>query len=117
MKKKKILWLSRHEPLRCQIEFLKQAFGAVEIRRDINPFKSAEDIAERFKSGDYDDLVVVAPLSVIDRLTKLEIYPLWADMKQVERSDYHDLAYRGRYYKFAGIRRVKSVRMEFFEGI
>ena len=60
-----ILWLSQHPPLEIQTEALQARFGEVEIVRDVNPFSSAEEIAERYKGGNYDDMVVVAPLSVI----------------------------------------------------
>ena len=56
---KKILWMSQHEPLPSQISALKRIFGEVEVVKDPKPFSSAEDIVGRFRSGGYDDIVVV----------------------------------------------------------
>lgn len=109
----KILWLSRHEPLSVQADWLKRYFGSVEVSRDVNPFTSAEEIQKRYVEGGYDDLVVVAPLSVIARLTELGIKPLWAEMRQVQSRSEADLEYRGRFYRFETFRRIKAVKMEF----
>jgi hypothetical protein len=111
----KILWLSQHPPLPRQLEELKRLFGDVEVSQDVSPFQNAEEIAQRFKEGDYDDLVVVAPLSVIARLTELGIKPLWAEMQQVRGRSEADLSFRGRFYRFDRFRRIKSVKLEFEE--
>ena len=111
---KKILWLSQHRPIEIQIAALKEMFGAdTQITQDPKPFSSAEEIARRYKSGGYDEMVIVAPLSVIAKLTELGIRPLWCQMDQLTSDRGADISYRGRHYKFNRFRHIKSVRIEF----
>jgi len=111
---KKILWLSQHKPLAVQILALKKMFGPdVKIIQDPKPFSSAEEIVQQYKAGGYDDMAIVAPLSVISKLTEMGIKPLWCQMDQVKSLEESDITYRGRYYKFNRFRRIKSVRIEF----
>jgi len=109
---KKILWLSRHKPLKSQIAELQRIFGEVEVKQDIKPFDSAEEIVKRFAKGGYDEMVVVAPLSVIARLTELGIKPLYAQMQQVPAEE-AEVEVTGRYYKFVGFKRIKAVKVEY----
>ena len=111
---KRILWLSRHDPLPSQIAELQRIFGAVEITKDPNPFDSAEDIVQRFRKGGYDEMVVVAPLTVIAKLCELGIRPLYAEMKQVPREE-AEVEASGRYYRFVKFKRIVGVKVEFEE--
>jgi len=111
---KKILWVSRHDILPSQRAELNRLFGEVEVRKDPRPFSSAEEIKERFQKGGYDEIVVVAPLSVIARLTELEIRPLWAEMEQCDPSE-AEVEAAGRWYRFRGFKRIKGIRIEFEE--
>lgn len=113
--KKRILWLSRHEPIEPQPAELRRLFGKVEIVHDPRSFASAEEIVRRFKDGGYDEIVVVAPLSVITKLCELGVKPLWSQMDQVGTDDPADLVYRGRRYRFNRFRRIKAVKLEFEE--
>jgi len=112
---KRILWLSQHAPLTPQIAELQRLFGEIEILRDVNPFFSAEEILRRFREGGYDEMVVVAPLSVIARLCELGLRPLWAEMEQVYERRQADVSAKGRHYRFVRFRRIKAVRLEFEE--
>lgn len=116
----KILWMSRHAPLASQEAELARLFGGdIVVEQDPRPFSSAEDIAARYRRGGYDDLVVVAPLSVLSRLVDLGLKPLWAEMTLVGRAEAEVTMPRrsGRvdYYKFTRFRRVKALRLEFEE--
>lgn len=112
----KVLWMSRHQPLPCQIAELKRLFGAdAVIEQDPRPFDSAEVIAQRFRDGSYDEMVVVAPLSVIAKLCELGIRPLWAEMFEPKTGETPDFTYRGRRYRFNRFRRITAVRLEFEE--
>lgn len=111
----KILWLSKHEPLPVQVAELGRLFGEVELCQDVNPFANAEEVLRRYQEGGYDDLVVVAPLSVIARLCELGLHPLWAQMEQVRSRSEADLSYRGRLYRFDRFRRIKAVELLFEE--
>lgn len=116
METTKILWMSRHRPLESQKEALNDLFGKVKIEQDPNPFSNADDIVNRYKSGNYDEMVVVAPLSVIAELTKRGIKPLWAEMKQIDPNDENaEVVANGRGYTFICFKRIKTVRMEFEE--
>ncbi len=111
----RILWLSRHKPLHSQIAELKRLFGPdTEVIRDNQPFNSAEEAAERYRAGDYNDLVVIAPLSVLARLVDLGLKPLWAEMDLVQAAEAEVMA-SGRGYRFNRFRRVKALRLEFEE--
>lgn len=111
---KRIIWFSRHPWLPSQEAELKRIFGDIEILRDPKPFASAEDVAQRFRAGGGDEMVVVAPLSVLGRLCGLGIMPLWADMEQVPVEDAEVVA-AGRGYRFVRFRRVARLVLEFKE--
>ncbi len=119
-KSKKIVWFSRHRILASQKKELKRLFGdEVAIIPDPNPFDGAEDVVSRFRAADGDEMVIVAPLSVIGRVCELGIKPLWAEM-QVCRPKESEVASRGRYsriryYRFLGFKRIKRVALEFEE--
>lgn len=111
----KIVWFSRHPALPSQITELRRLYGAdVQIITDPNPFGSARDIMERFRCAGGDEMVVVAPLSVLGRLCDLGIKPLWADMEQVPVEEAEVVAVR-RGYRFIRFRRVKRLVLEFEE--
>jgi len=113
-KSKKILWISRHFIHPVEIPVLKRMFGEdLEIVQDPRPFDSAEEIVRRFKKGGYDDIVVVAPLSVIHRMVELGVRPLWAEAKQVDDPSQADWGVRGRYYRFLRFRRIRRLCLEF----
>jgi hypothetical protein len=112
----KILWLSRHRPLPAQIAELERLFGHAEVTIDPKPFSSAEEIVARFRAGGYDEIVVVAPLSVIARLTEMGIRPLWAEMKQIPSPSpdpSREVEANGRWYRFERFRRIVNVQIVF----
>lgn len=114
---KKILWLSRHSPLDVQLAQLREKYGEnviVEQPREL-VWKSAEDIIKIFKEGGYDDMVIVAPLTVIARICEYGIKPLWAEMQVVKDATEADTKCNGRLYKFIRFRRIKCVKLEFEE--
>lgn len=113
--KKKILWLSQHKPLLRQRKELEKLFGEVIILQNVNPFTNAKDIVRRYRTGGYDDLVVVAPLSVIERLCQMGLRPLWAEMEQVQNDGSVEVTVRNRFYRFVEFKRIKAVRLEFME--
>ena len=107
--------MSRHLPLPSQLRELNRIFGeTVDVTVDPDPFSNAEDIVNRFKIGNFDDIVVVAPLSVIQRLTELGIKPLWAEMKRVSKEE-AETEVSGRYYRFIKFKRIKGIKIEFEE--
>ncbi len=112
---KRILWVSRHEPIPSQLEALKHLYGGdTEVVPDPNPFDGADTIVKRYKDGGYDDMVVVAPLSVLGKLCDMGMNPLYAQMVECEPSD-AELYVRRVPYKFERFRRVKRLLLEFFD--
>jgi len=111
---KRIYWVSRHAPLISQIKELKRIFNDdVELVIDPKPFSSAKELAERYRNSDCSDIIVVAPLSVIQHLIDDEgIHPLWAEMEQVSDKSLSEVTVNGRYYRFVKFKRVKAVRLE-----
>jgi len=71
----KILWQSQHAPLQKQLDSLRRHFGDVEVHQDENPFSNAEQVLHHVKREGYDELVIVAPLSVIAKLCELGLRP------------------------------------------
>jgi len=133
----KILWLSRHKPLPLQEAWLIERFGVhTRIEQDPNPFSGADDIVQRFEEGEYDEMVVVAPLSVIAQLVQRGIKPLWAEMQLLHTkpegeepceeyngdsdtilfgSDYTSGQKIARHFRFVTFKRISRVVMEFEE--
>ena len=114
---KRILWVSKHNPLVTQVAWLNQKFGQVEISQYSKPFDTAEQISRMFLDGGYDELVLVAPLSVFAKLIDLKIKPLWAEMAEVS-PDLAEVAIPRKngtmnYYKFETFKRVKAIILEY----
>jgi len=108
-----VVWFSRHPILLSQHQELKRLFGEdVMILQDPNPFDSAEDIIARFRSANADEMVVVAPLSVMGKLCDLGLNPLWAEMK-ICAPEEAEVEAAGRYYRFTRFKRVKRLVLEF----
>lgn len=115
MSQKRVLWVSRHPVLESQLVALRRKFGDdVLVIQDARPFASANDISTRFRKGGYDDLVVVAPLSVLQRLCEEGITPMWAEMQVVSREQ-GEVNSWGRPYQFQRFRRLEKVTMQFDE--
>lgn len=112
---KKIMWFSRHMPTESQMSELKRLFGGdVKVIIDTLPYINAESIVDRFNEYNADDLIVVAPLSVISSLTRCGIKPIWANMELVGE-DEAEVTMSGRYWRFKGFKRVNRVYIDFEE--
>lgn len=108
----KIVWFSRHKPIQKQLNELKRLFGPdVEVIQDPDPFSGADDVVERFKKLGGDEMVIVAPISVIDQITKRGIQPLYAEMVLTEGDDF-DVEANGRRFIFDRFTRIKRVIIE-----
>lgn len=109
------MWFSRHEILLSQRVELKRLFGNdVKIIPDGKPFSTADDVVKRFKFQQADEMVIVAPLSVIGAICDRGIKPLWAEMKLVPKVE-AEVVVNDRGFKFAKFRRVKKLALEFTE--
>jgi len=112
----KIYWMSRHAPLQSQVTELKRLFGDdVVIMQDPQPFSYADDIISRFRLSGADELVIVAPLSVIAQIVQRGIKPLWAEMEQVTNPEEAETEAAGRLYRFVRFRRIVGIQLQFEE--
>ena len=98
----KILWVSRHKVLSSQKRELRSIYSDdVDIRVYSKVFKDVKEIVNYYKRNKFDDIVIVAPLSVIKKMCELGIKPLWAEM------------HKGRFIKF---KRITDIKIEYEEG-
>lgn len=67
MKKTKVLWLSRHEMTKSQMEDLERIYGRVELKKFDQSVKSWKDVVEA--GSDCDILAVVLPPAILAELT------------------------------------------------
>lgn len=112
---KKILWMSRHQEHASQIAALRQMYGDdVQIDHETRPFDDARQIVRRYRQGGYDDMVIVAPLSVIAVICQEGIRPLWSEA--VEENNTSRIEFRGargQGYRFVRFRRIVRLALEF----
>ena len=112
---KRVLWMSRHRPGASQLAALRDMFGHdVVVEQEARPFDDAREIVRRYRSGGYDDLVVVAPLSVIAVLCAEGMKPLWSE--SAEENDPTKIDFRGargQGFHFLRFRRIIRVALEF----
>lgn len=107
----RIVWMSRHHPTKRQRAVLGLLFPFHTLILDNRAFDSAETIITRFHEWHADEMVVVAPLTVVRELVRRGIFPLWAEMKQVAADNREaEVHYSGRHYKFVRFHRVRDVR-------
>lgn len=100
---KKILWCSRHHPDEGKIRELRRLFGEVEVVIDDRPIsqeRGADDVLGRVKSGRFDEIVLVAPTSVLDGLCQRGVKPLWPKISDDRRT-------------FLSFERVNEIRKKF----
>lgn len=110
---KKILWVSRHQMQPVQLGALRRLFGVdVQVTHEPRPFDSAETIVRRAQEGHFDDIIVVAPYSVLNRMVELGLRPLWADAEEVSDPAKADWSVKNRHYRFLGYKRVKRLVLE-----
>jgi len=115
----KILWVSRHKALLSQIAWLRERFGEIEIvfspiTVGPNPAPSAQQVVSLMRQLGCREVVVVAPLSVIDHICRLGVKPLWAEMQQVGPEE-AEVEVAGRFYRFVRFRRIRRLALEFEE--
>ena len=72
----------------------------VEVRSYGKVFRDVKEIIDYYNRNNFDDIIIVAPLSVIKRMCELGIKPLWAEMK------------KGRFIRF---RRIESIDVRYKE--
>lgn len=122
---KKILWVSKHQPLYSQVIELQRIFGQ-DVLIDVfeQAFAKAAVIVAKYRSGSYDELVVIATLSICRSIVMFGLKPLYAEMEQVapdspmaelELNGINNVDGRKRYYRFVKFRRIERVEIVFSE--
>lgn len=115
---KRIYWLSRHKPVSSQINNLKELFGNnTIIIEDIKPFRTIEEIIERFNKYNCDDLVVSAPLSIYHKLCEHGIHPLYPIIVKAMTGEEADYKANGNWYKHIDIKRVMKLELKLADPI
>ena len=84
---KKIVWLSRHDPQKSQIEELKKFFGAVEIVQVSAVINNVSEIIKIMEENGAEEIVVVLPPNLISELLRLGVKPLRAVMERILHDD------------------------------
>jgi hypothetical protein len=112
----KIVWMSRHAPTATQLVELARLFPAHDLHFDPAPFSDADEIVKRFHALGADEMVVVAPWTVIRAITKRGIRPIYAEMAQIPCSSAHEVSINSgrkrRCYRFVKFHRCSSVKLE-----
>lgn len=81
--KKRILWVSHHKIADNQKDALRRYFGNdVFVDPDRRPYDDVAEILSRYRSGQYDDIVVVGPLSVKMKMVESGVEPIQAVKKR-----------------------------------
>lgn len=102
-------------PTPRQIEALKRLYGDdVEIIHDAYYNRELDVLINRIYETKCDDIVLVAPFTVIKLLCERGIYPLFAVMKKTT-ADKAELTRFGKHIMFSHYVRVKAIRMEHIE--
>lgn len=117
---KKILWVSKYKPLESQTKELRRLFGDdVVIDEYRNPLSSASQVSSFYKRGYYDEMVLIAPLSICRVLCEYGYHPLYSVMQQVPqgeeeikvRSSKEVIMGNPRYYKFVEFKRIERLEL------
>lgn len=115
----KIAWFSKHQPLGAQRKALRDMFGPHELIVDGDMFGNAADIISRYKRMNADEMVLVAPFTVIKLICEQDIYPLWADMENIsppQKPDWYRMVkVNGRWQKFNRFIRAVGVDFNFVD--
>ncbi|MCC6323908.1 hypothetical protein IT400_03915 [Candidatus Nomurabacteria bacterium] len=110
---KKILWFSRHTPMAFQIPILQNVFGediVLEQKVGNDSYINAEKLVQFMKENHFDEIVMVAPFSVIAKVIELGIKPIKANTIEIKDAKDATFSFSGRHYKF--IKFVRVMRLE-----
>jgi len=107
--KKRVLWFSRHSMMEFQRPILQKIFGEDMMLEQIigrDAYISAEKIVDTMRRKKFDEIIMVAPLSVMDKVIELGVRPIKADVVEVKDLQEATFTYNGRHYKFLKFVRV-----------
>lgn len=107
-----IVWMSQHSPLPSQKAALQSLFPSHTLLVEARPFDGIDDIIDRFHLANGDEMVVVAPLTVVRELVRRGIHPIYAEMKKVACKGIHEVKIGKRCFQFIRFQRVRDVKLE-----
>jgi hypothetical protein len=110
------MWVSRHSPTDSQRRELSRIFGPHDLRIDPAPFSDALDIKRRMMAARAQEIVCVAPLSVLKELLTFGIRPLTADMEKCkpDEAEVETTSPSGsRFLRFVRFRRLTEIVMTY----
>lgn len=123
-----IAWVSRHEPLESQVEWLSRVLGgSIRITHISMTFSGADEVCAMVRASNAKYAVVVLPLSMIARLVDKcrDITWLYAIMEPVhsecigkgcplynEKTDVILTGNTVRHLRFREFKRIKQVKLE-----
>ena len=110
----KVIWYSQHDPTPTQVEAIRKLYPDLNLQKDPEPFRGADDIVSRFLSEGAIDMHVVAPMGVVRELCVRGLFPLWSVMRQTSCSKAEVHVHKGRKwrcYTFHTLHRVKDIKM------
>ena len=102
----KILWLSRHEPQKTQVDELKEVFGNVEIIQENKTIEDVKEIKRLMQEYNADEVVAVLPINLLGSLTELGIYPLRAVMEREVNEG--SVEFKHKYFE-----RIKGIKVDY----
>ena len=107
------MWMSRHSPTKRQLVTLEAVFPGHTLIRDTRSFDTASEIVKRFKESGADEIVVVAPLTVVRELVKRGLKPIHAEMEHIKCSDSEvETRIKNRCYRFIRFTRINSINVD-----
>lgn len=113
-----VVWMSKHHPVRSQTLELQRLFPGCAVLVDTRSYSGADEIVRRFHSWGGTEMVVVAPLHVINELVLRGIRPIKAVMQRVASTSPHaEVRVRAfnnneRAYRFVKFQRYKHFNIE-----
>lgn len=106
----KILWLSRHNPEKEQIDELKEIFGEIEITQVKEFIKSINHIV-KLMGSEYDEAVVVLPYSLRVQMVEKGLRPIVSVRSDKNEHLYFDV-FLGYCARTMPLRRYHKMRKE-----
>lgn len=108
-----IMWMSKHTPTTRQREELERLFPGHVLLVDPRPFDGVEDILARYRAAKADEMVVVAPLTVMRALVRQGLHPIYAEMRSCSpKSKDAEVHVGQRAYRFVAFHRVDAVTLK-----
>jgi len=117
-----IAWVSRHTPLKAQLEYFKQKLGNYTLYHISQTFKDAQHVLDQIKQLQCKYAVVVLPLWVIAKLVQdKSIVWLYPEMEKLHEncngcSEFNpdtDVIVKGRHYRFRDFKVIEEVKVVF----